>query len=368
MTISSRIPEVPEEAASASRHRVSVLVPVAERPGPLEALYRAYAAALEEGGYAPEFVFAVEPTFREVTKILERLETEGHPIRVLHLGQVVGESALLKLGAQAASAPVVLTLPPYWRLVPGELPEVVRPVFAGVADIAMARRWPRRDSCLNRVQNKVYHFFLRPLGGAPVHDVACGVRAMRREVLLELPLYGDFHRFLPLIAAREGYRVREVEAEQHPEDQRPRVYGPGVYLRRIIDIFGIHFLLRFTEKPLRFFGLVGSLVSFAGVAILVVLAVQRLQGQGIADRPMLLLGALLLVLGVQAIALGLVGEIIVHLSAPTRRPYRLLRGTASAADPPAPSTSQDGPTADTPTRAADGSPSRTRSRATGPRE
>ena len=107
------------------------------------------------------------------------------------------------------------------------------------------------------------------------------------------------------------------------------MYSLGVYLRRLIDLLGLVFLVRFTHKPLRFFGLFGSLFSFTGGAILIVLFVQRIGGRGIADRPMLLLGTILFVLGVQAIAMGLIGEIIVHLHASHRRTYRLRDGTPS---------------------------------------
>jgi len=207
----------------------------------------------------------------------------------------------------------------------------VEPVLAG-RDMAVARRWPRRDSWLNRLQNRVLHLLLGWVGSrGEVNDVACGVRAIRREVFDVLPVYGDFNRFLPLLALRAGFEVEEVEAAQHPGDQQPRIYGPGVYMRRILDVFGLYFLLRFTDRPLRFFGLVGVGGIVSGGAILLVLAVQRVGGQAIADRPMLLLGALLMVLGVQAIALGLVGEIIVHLNAPNRG-HEPVRGATGGAD------------------------------------
>lgn len=146
---------------------------------------------------------------------------------------------------------------------------------------------------------------------------------MPRDVLLQLPLYGDFHRFLPLMALRDGYRVEEVDAPQHPADVSPRVYAPGTYLRRLVDVLGLFFLIRFTEKPLRFFGLIGALFALVGLTISSILVVQRFQGEGLTDRPLLILGVLLVVLGVQSIALGLIGEMIVHLNAPKRRSYRL---------------------------------------------
>ena len=110
---------------------------------------------------------------------------------------------------------------------------------------------------------------------------------MRREVLQQVALYGDFFRFFPLLALRDGYVVVEVPVPQHQRDRTRRVYGPGTYLRRFIDIVGLVFLLRFTEKPLRFFGLIGSLSAIAGVVVLAVVTVQRFGGRGIADRPIL---------------------------------------------------------------------------------
>jgi hypothetical protein len=145
---------------------------------------------------------------------------------------------------------------------------------------------------------------------------------MRTEVLRDLPLYGDFFRYLPLLALHEGYRVDEIDAAQHAGSSAARIYGPGVYLRRLIDVLGLFFLLRFTDKPLRFFGLIGSALSVLGSVTLAVVIAQRFQGRALADRPMFLLGVLILVLGVQSISLGLIGEIIVH-HASRRGTYRL---------------------------------------------
>jgi hypothetical protein len=155
------------------------------------------------------------------------------------------------------------------------------------------------------------------------HDIACGVRVIRRPVAEALPLYGDLHRFIPALALREGYRVDEVPVPQHPDDARTRVYGPGVYLRRMLDIAAFFFLAKFTEKPLRFFGLVGSVFFGLGAVTGLALLVDRIAGHGIANRPLLLLAVLLVALGVQLMGLGLVGEIIVHLRAPHRRAYRV---------------------------------------------
>lgn len=308
---------------------VTVAVPVTERPESLAPLYEEYAAPLKARGEAFEFLFLMPPWGRELGEALDPLVRQGEPIRVLELGQSLQEAALLKLAAAHARGDVLVTLPAYYRIDARGLPELIDRVRAGT-DMAVARRWPRRDPRINRLQTRVFHRLITGVArrGGELQDIACGVRALRPQVLSELAVYGDSSRFLPLLALQEGWDVEEVDVPQHPRDARTRVYGPGTYVRRLIDVLGVLFLLRFTYKPLRFFGLVGSAFSAAGGLILLVLFVQRLAGQGIADRPLLLLGVLLLTFGVQAVALGLVGEMIVHLHAPDRRAYRL-RGPES---------------------------------------
>ena len=234
----------------------------------------------------------------------------------------MGETAQIKLALGHCRGEIVVIHPAYRRVEAAAIPALVARIEAG-ADVATARRWPRHDSWINRFQTRAFHRLIAGLGAGQLQDIGSGVRAARRDVLRNIPLYGDFARFLPLAAQREGYVVEEVAVPQHPRERRARVYAPGVYLRRLIDVIGLVFLLRFTEKPLRFFGLTGMLLAAGGGGILLVLGIQRLGGVSLSDRPLLLLGLLLLVLGVQAIALGLIGEIIVHLHASQRRTYRI---------------------------------------------
>lgn len=301
---------------------VSVIVPVVERPGALAELYREHAAAIQASGRSAEFIFTVHPYFREIIEPVLALEARGEPLRVIETARSVGETALLRLALPACRGRVIVTLPAY-RQVEAYGVTALLDAIDGGAEFAVARRWPRRDAWINRLQHWLLHAMAGRLGSNRLHDIACGVRAARREVLEEIPLYGDFSRFLPLLAMHNGYAVSEIPVAQHPEDRRRRIYGPGVYLRRLIDVLGLFFLLRFTEKPLRFFGLIGSAVAGSGVVLLLVLLIQRLAGQAIGARPLLLLAVLLTTLGVQAIALGLIGEMIVHFSAPGRRRYRI---------------------------------------------
>ncbi|HET8650816.1 MAG TPA: hypothetical protein VFL95_12300 [Gemmatimonadales bacterium] len=308
---------------SDASHDVSVLIPVVERPEPLAALYDEFSTPLHAAGFDCEFIFAVQPSYAGLIPPLKTLVSQGAPIRVIEFGHGVSETAMLKVAAANASGRLLVTLPAYRQVEAGAVPALVRQVEEG-ADLAVARRWPRRDSLINRLQSRALHIALGSLARGRLHDVACGVRAMRPKVLDETRVYGDFFRFLPLLAQREGFVVEEVASPVHPAAMRGRMYGAGTYLRRLLDVFGLTFLLRFTDKPLRFFGLIGSVLGIVGGLMLIAILLERqFANRGLANRPILLLGVLLVTLGIQAIALGLIGEMIVHLHASRRPLYRL---------------------------------------------
>jgi glycosyltransferase involved in cell wall biosynthesis len=312
-------------AGPADGELISVVVPVVERADDVLAVYRAFARELDARPERYEFVFVFDGRFAPPAELVT-LSRESNRVRILRFAREFGETAALRLGIERSRGDLILTLPAYFQVQPEGVPLLLDAV-AGGADMAVANRSPRLDSWLNRMQSRAFHSIVSSASSQRFHDMACGVRAMRRSVAEALPLYGDLHRFIPALALREGYRVDEVAVPQHPSDARLRVYHPGVYLRRLLDIAAFFFLAKFTEKPLRFFGLVGSVFLAAGAVMSLVLLIQRLEGQGIANRPALLLAVLLVALGVQLIGLGLVGEIIVHLRAPHRRAYRVRERT-----------------------------------------
>jgi glycosyltransferase involved in cell wall biosynthesis len=311
----------PDHRGPLEQRLISVIVPVVERADDLVELYRAFATELDSRGESYEFLFVFDGGFTPPPELTDLSRTRDD-VRVLRFARTFGETAALRLGIERSKGDVILTLPAYFQVTPEGIPSMLASLEAG-SDMVVASRSPRLDSWLNRVQSAVFHRMLSGVTDRRFHDMACGVRVMRRPVAEALPLYGDLHRFIPALALREGYLVDEVPVPQHPKDARMRMYSPGVYARRVLDIAAFFFLAKFTEKPLRFFGLVGSLFFVAGAVTSLVLLVERLGGQAIANRPLLLLAVLLVALGVQLMGLGLVGEIIVHLRAPHRRAYRV---------------------------------------------
>ncbi len=190
--------------------------------------------------------------------------------------------------------------------------------------MVLARRWPRRDSLLNRLQNRLFNFLLRLSTDLEIHDAGCSARAFKRNVIEEIQLYGDLHRFFPVMAHRQGFHVIELNITQSKKDIHQRLYSPGLYVRRLLDLLTIFFLIKFTKKPLRFFGLVGTTLFGLGiVSSLYIIAERLFFDVPLADRPALFLSSLLIILGVQIIAIGLIGEIIIFTHAKDLKEYKI---------------------------------------------
>lgn len=304
---------------------VSVVVPVVERIGDLAQIYREFSAELSRLGRSAEFIFVVEERLRgEVLPVLRQLqEGEEREILIVLLGGRFGESAALTLGLDRARGEILVTLASYFQVEPNGLGAAFAELEKGV-DLVGGRRFPRIDSAFNRAQSRLFHWFVSRLTSTDFHDVSCGFKVMRRRVARELNLYGGLHRFIPVLALSHGFTVREIPVAQRVEDRGTRYYGTGVYLGRLLDILTIFFLMKFTRMPLRFFGLLGSVLFAGGFLVSATAAVERVLFQtGISDRAILLLGVLLMVLGVQTLSLGLIGEIIIFTHARNVREYKV---------------------------------------------
>jgi glycosyltransferase involved in cell wall biosynthesis len=303
---------------------VSVVVPVVERIGDLRQLYAEFSGELERLGRAAEFIFVVDERLRGILPVLRELQAEAErEIVIVLLGGRFGESAALTMGFERARGETIVTLASYFQVEPGGMRAAFAELERG-ADLVVGRRHPRIDSPFNRVQSRLFHWFVRRLTSTDFHDISCGFKVMRRRMARELNLYGGLHRFLPILALNSGFTVVEVPVPQRNEDRSTRYHGTGVYLGRMLDVLTIFFLTKFTRMPLRFFGLLGSVLFATGFLVALVPAIERLVFEtGLSDRPVLLLGVLLMVLGVQTLSLGLIGEIIIFTHARNVREYKV---------------------------------------------
>ncbi|MBE0568903.1 MAG: glycosyltransferase [Deltaproteobacteria bacterium] len=301
---------------------ISVIVPITERHDDIEEMHREYNDALAGTGRTFEMIYVVDGGFRKAYLELKAMKDRGEKLTLIKHSRSFGEAVAITSGFQQSSGGIILTLPAYHQVDAAELPKLIESLEGN--DMVVARRWPRSDSKWNQWQTRLFHAIIRKMAGNVCNDVGCGVRLFRRKILEEINLYGDLHRFLPVLSHKQGFRVREIDMKQSSRETRLRTYPFGVYVRRMIDLLTVFFLVKFTKKPLRFFGLTGSAVLLGGLAITAYLVVARLFFDvGLSDRPLFLIGILFVVLGLQIFAIGLIGEIIIFTHAKEIKEYNV---------------------------------------------
>jgi len=301
---------------------LSVIVPVTERPGQARELHLGYRAALDDLGMSYEMIYVLDGAFDEFEDQLMQLRDAGEELTIARLGKHFGEAAALEAGREISRSDWILTLPAYHQFEEDELEKLF--VNADEWDMSVGRRDPRVDSRINRALSRIFHGLVNSMTGCDFHDLSNGARLIRRKVFDDIPLYGDQHRFAPILAANRGYQVREVSLTQSSKEHFLRIPRIGIYPRRLLDLLTVFFLMKFAKKPLRFFGLIGASFATLGGIWTLVLIIQRLFfNQALGQRPALLLSALLIVLGVQIFALGLIGEIIIYVHARRIREYTI---------------------------------------------
>jgi glycosyltransferase involved in cell wall biosynthesis len=303
---------------------VSVIVPVGARQTPTQELYGEYKAGLELLGAPYELIFVLDGPQPQCEAALSALAAAGEPVTIVSLTRYFGEATALMIGFEQASGDIILTLPAYLQVEGREIPTLVAALDN--ADIAVGCREPRASSWFQTVRRRTFHGILHSVTGLRFRDLGCSVRALRRKILEEIKLYGDQERFLPVLAERQGFRVTEVPVRQSKNDRHEHMYRPRSYTRGFLDIFNVFFLVRFTKRPLRFFGMIGVGTLSVGALELLYLVFDRVYFHvALADRPALLLASLLIVLGVQIFALGLLGELIIFTHAGGTKDYQVDR-------------------------------------------
>lgn len=302
---------------------ISVIVPVVERYDNLHQIYSEFSSAFDKLDKSYEFIFVVDGEFNTAFGDLKKIKTRNPAIKIIKLSKNFGESIALSIGFERAKGDHIFTLAPYFQVEPESINSIWNGLNDGY-DLVIARRFPRIDSKLNRLQSFLFHWLIWKMTSIHFHDMSCGLKGLKRKVFEEIEIYGDLHRFIPILADKKGFKVKEIKAKQRKEDASLRLVKVGVYARRLLDILTIFFITKFTMKPLRFFGLIGITLFGTGGIITTYLGLYRILGFGaIAGRPLLLFGVILMVLGIQTLSLGLIGEIIIFTHARNIKEYNI---------------------------------------------
>jgi glycosyltransferase involved in cell wall biosynthesis len=305
---------------------VTVVVPVTSAEAEVRAIVESLGNELERERRSWEVIFVFDGVAGRAWEEVQRLRREQPGrVRSISFKNPFGESVCLSAAVERAHGRYLVTSPQYVQVDPVELRPMLQALDEG-ADFVTPWRNPRIDPWPGRLQSAAFNFVIRQIIRMNFHDLNCYFRAIRREVFEDVAVYGDMYRYLPVIAYRQGYRVVEVKVRHLKEWGTSGFFGVGIYTRRFLDILAVMFLTKFTLKPLRFFGTIGGVFSLSGFAICLYLTIQKFGfDQPVSGRPLLLLGVLLIVLGVQILGFGLVGEIIIFSQARNLKEYRIER-------------------------------------------
>ena len=288
---------------------ISVVVPLLNEEHSLDVLYREISDALEPQGQPYEVIFVDDGSTDGSLAVLSRLHDETTNVVVVQLRRNFGKAAALQAGFLEARGDIVVTIDADLQDDPAEIPQLLAKLDEGF-DLVSGWKTRRNDPLTRRLFSRLFNWSTAVVSGVRLHDVNCGLKAYRAEVLQGMRLYGELHRFIPVLASYRGFRIAETPVNHRARQHGHSRYGPERYLRGFFDLLSVTFMGRYRQRPLHLFGGLGLLMGAIGFIILLYLTVIWLWGAGIGNRPLLTLGVLLEVVGIQLVSLGLLSEMI----------------------------------------------------------
>lgn len=308
---------------------LSIVVPVFDEVGTLRELVTSVSEVVAGLGLTHQMILVDDGSRDGSAELLDELAREDKRLEVFHFRSNRGKAEALNVAFAAASGGVVVTMDADLQDVPSEMPKLLAPLDE--FDMVSGWKQNRHDPLNKTLPSRFFNWVTARVSGLDLHDFNCGYKAYRAEVVRELDLYGEMHRFIPVLAAWRGFRVGEVAVEHAPRTHGRSKYGISRLFKGAYDLLTVFMLTRFEHRPMHLFGSVGLTIGMVGFAILVYMSYLRLVlDENIGTRPLLFLGIVLLLTGVQLVSAGLVGELIIRRTRPPRAHAPPMRRSGAA--------------------------------------
>ena len=292
---------------------LSIVVPLYNEEENIHILYEKLKETLDPLGKEYEILFVDDGSTDRTLPLLEEIQSKDNRVIVLSLRRNFGQTAAFAAGFDFARGDIIVTIDGDLQNDPADIPKLLE-LMKG-HDLVSGWRKKRKDPFFTRrFPSIMANWLISNVTGVKLHDYGCSLKAYRRDVIKNLKLYGEMHRFIPAVASWYGVRVAEIEVAHHPRLRGRSKYGISRTIKVVLDLITVKFLQSFSTKPIQFFGPVGIISGFLGFLISLYLSIDKIfYGHNIGGRPLLLLGALLIIVGIQLIGMGLLGEMLVRV-------------------------------------------------------
>jgi glycosyltransferase involved in cell wall biosynthesis len=292
---------------------ISIVIPVYNEEENIQILHEKLKKVLDSLNKEYEILFIDDGSTDKTLSILEEIQARDKNMLVLSLRRNFGQTAAFAAGFDFARGDVIITMDGDLQNDPADIPKLLE--FIKDNDLVSGWRKQRKDPFLTRrLPSRIANWLISNVTGVKLHDYGCSLKAYRRDVIKNLKLYGEMHRFIPAVASWYGVRLAEVETVHYPRLRGRSKYGISRTIKVVLDLITVKFLQSFSTKPIQFFGPIGVMSGILGFMVSLYLTIDKIFfGRDIGGRPLLLLGALLIIVGIQLIGMGLLGEMIVRV-------------------------------------------------------
>jgi glycosyltransferase involved in cell wall biosynthesis len=308
---------------------VSVVVPVLNEEENVEELYSALKSALDPEEFDYEILFVDDGSTDRTVDLLRPFSRNDEKVTLLEFRRNFGKAAAWAAGFDNAKGDVIVTIDADLQNDPKDIPKLVS--YIGEYDVVNGWRKKRKDPfVIRRFPSIIANWLISKVTGVKLRDYGSGLKAYKADVVKNIHIYGEMHRFIPAVASWYGVKIIEVEATHHPRRRGKSKYGISRTLIVFLDLITIKFLQSFSTKPLQAFGPVGLLCGLSGLVINLYMVFLWFSGEAIGHRPLLLLGVLLVIVGIQLIGMGLLGEmLVISYHEGEKKPLYVLKGNDS---------------------------------------
>lgn len=304
-----------EQKRGIMERKLSVVIPSYNEEESLEELYQNIVKNVKQciaAGLVSDYeiVFVDDGSSDASVSKMRDIHREDDKVHMISFRKNFGKAAALQAAFRNVDGDIIVTMDADLQDDPAEIEHFIRKMDEGF-DLVSGWKVNRKDPLEKRLPSKLFNKVTATLSGVDLHDFNCGFKAYRREVVDSLDVYGELHRYLPVLAYRKGYRIAEIPVHHKQRKFGKSKYGVERYLRGLFDSVSVSFISKFYDRPMYFFGRIGLVSSGVGFLMCMKLTVNWLRGRSIGKRPLLLLGVMLILLGMQSISIGLIGDMIV---------------------------------------------------------